>query len=165
MARHRGQRSLALFVRELSVLYVIVCLVCAVRDRRWTETGLWVVGLAGYAAFYLWHVQQVTALIGPLDHAAEGWLQLGGPVFLLRTAAFNGLLVVAPYWVAALVLVVGLVGLKGLPRPGLAVTLYLLLFLFYGRPENAYWGALYTPLVALGVVVAAGLARGARGAR
>ena len=31
------------------------------------------------------------------------------------------------------------------------VALYLLLFLFYGRPENDYWGAVYAPLVAIGL--------------
>ena len=32
----------------------------------------------------------------------------------------------------------------------MTAALYLLLFLFYGRPENEYWGALYAPLVAFG---------------
>ena len=107
--------------------------------------------------FYLWHWSQLSALIGPADHAAAAdWLQFGGLVFVLRTAAFNGVLLVAPYWVAAIVLVLGLVGLKDLPRAAVTVALYLLLFLVYGRPENEYWGALYAPLVALGLVWAPG---------
>jgi hypothetical protein len=151
---------LALFVRELAVLYVLVCLVLAIRERRWGETIAWVCVIATYAAFYLWHIAQLTALLGPADHVARvDWLQLGGPVFVLRTAAFNGILLAAPYWVAALVLVLGFVGLKQLPRAGITVSLYLLLFLFYGRPENEYWGALYAPLVALGLVFSPGALR------
>jgi len=152
---------LALFVRELAVIYVIVCLVLAIREKRWGETVAWLCVIAAYAAFYLWHVAQLTALLGPADHVARvDWLQLGGPVFVLRTAAFNGILLAAPYWVAALVLVLGLVGLKQLPRAGIAVSLYVLLFLFYGRPENDYWGALYAPMIALGLVWAPGALRG-----
>lgn len=151
---------LALFVRELAVIYLLVCLVLAVRERRWGETIAWLCTIAAYAAFYLWHVAQLTALLGPADHVARvDWLQLGGPVFVLRTAAFNGVLLAAPYWVAALVLIDGLVGLKQLPRAGITVSLFALLFLFYGRPENEYWGALYTPLVALGLVFAPGALR------
>lgn len=148
---------LALFVRELAVIYALVCLVMALRERRWAEVGAWLGGLAAYAAFYLWHWSQLSALIGPADHAAAAdWLQFGGLAFVLRTATFNGVLLVAPYWVAAIVLVLGVVGLKDQPRAAVTVALYLLLFLVYGRPENEYWGALYAPLIALGLVWAPG---------
>ena len=43
-------------------------------------------------------------------------------------------------------------GLSTMPRAFATVLLYLALYLFYGRPENEYWGAVYTPLVALGLV-------------
>ena len=151
---------LALFVRELAVIYALVCLATALRERRWSEVVAWLVGLAAYAGFYLWHWSQLSALIGPADHAAAtDWLQFGGLVFVLRTAAFNGVLLVAPYWVAAIFLVLGLLGLKDQPRAAVTVALYLLLFLVYGRPENEYWGALYAPLIALGLVWAPGTIR------
>jgi hypothetical protein len=149
----------ALFVRELAGIYVLVCLVCAVRDRHWREVGAWAVALAAYGCFYLWHWMQIAPLLGPGDHAAaSSWLQLGGLAFVLRTAEYNGVLLVLPYWVAAIVLVVGLVGLVRVPRPGMTVVIYLLLFLVYGRPENEYWGAMYAPLVALGVAFAPAVA-------
>jgi hypothetical protein len=144
---------LALFVRELAGLYALVCLVMAFRERRWPEVVAWALALAAYAVFYLWHWTQLAALIGPEDHAATAdWLQFGGPNFVLRTAAFNGILLVLPYWVAALALVAGLAGLTSMPRAFVTLVLYLLLFLVYGRPENNYWGALYAPLIALGLV-------------
>ncbi len=151
---------LALFVRELAAIYVLVCFAMALRERRWPEVGAWVVALAAYAGFYLWHVGQLAALLGAADHAASvDWLQFGGLGFVLRTASFNGVLLAAPYWVAVLVLVAGLAGLTQLPRAGLTVVLYLLLFVVYGRPENEYWGALYAPLLALGLVYAPGVLR------
>jgi hypothetical protein len=146
---------LALFVRELAGIYVLVCLGLALRERRWGEAAAWAVALVAYGALYLWHVQQAMALLGPADQVATvDWLQFGGVGFVLRTAAFNGVLMVLPHWAVALVLVVGLVGLKRLPRAAIATGLYLLLFLAYGRPENEYWGGLYAPLVAFGVVFA-----------
>lgn len=146
---------LALLVRELAGIYVVVCLCMAVRERRRQEIAAWLVALLAYAGFYAWHWIQLGALIGPQDHAAAtGWLQFGGPGFVLRTAAFSGILLVLPYWVAALALIVGLVGLTTMPRALATVVLFLLLFLIYGRPENNYWGALYAPLVALGLVAA-----------
>src|SRR3569833_1048392 len=69
---------LALFVRDLAVLYVLFCLVLALRERRWRETAAWIVALVAYAAFYAWHWSQLSALLGPADHAAAtGWLQFG----------------------------------------------------------------------------------------
>ena len=151
---------LALFVRELAVLYVLVCLVVALREGRWREAAAWIIATAAYGVFYFWHWSQLNALIGASDHAAAtGWLQFGGVTFLLRTAAFNGVLLALPYWAAAVALVVGLVGLRAMPRAILTVVLCLLLFLFYGRPENEYWGAIYAPLIALGLVFAPGTLR------
>jgi hypothetical protein len=150
-----GVAVLALFVRELSGVYAVVCLVIALRERRWPEVIAWLLALLAYVVFYFWHWSQLSALLGPEDHAAAtGWLQFGGLVFVLRTAAFNGVLLALPYWVAALVLVAGLVGLTRTPRAFATVVLYVLLFLFYGRPENNYWGALYAPLIAVGLASA-----------
>lgn len=145
----------ALFVRELAIVYVFVCLIDAMRRRDRREVIALLLVLAAYGAFYQWHMQEVGALLGPADHAAAaGWLQLGGLAFVLRTAAFNGVLLVLPYWVAGIALVLGLAGLTKVPRAGWTVLLYLLLFLIYGRPENNYWGGMYAPLVALGVAFA-----------
>lgn len=152
---------LALFVRELAVLYVLVCLIMSLRERRWAEAIAWVIALAAYAGFYAWHWAQLSALIGPADHAAAtDWLQFGGLTFVLRTAAFNGVLLALPYGFAAVALVLGLLGLKDLPRSALTVVLYLLLFLVYGRPQNEYWGAVYAPLITLGLVLVPGVISG-----
>src|SRR5690606_20126060 len=46
---------LALFVRELAGVYVLVCLVLALRERRWREAAAWAVGMSLYAGFFAWH--------------------------------------------------------------------------------------------------------------
>ncbi|WP_421758959.1 hypothetical protein [Devosia sp.] len=145
----------ALFLRELAAPYVVVCAVLALRDRRWRELALWGVGLVAYAGYFGWHWSMVAAQLGPMDKAyAEGWLQFGGLGFLLKAAGFNGLLSLAPSWLAALLLPLGLFGLIAWPRGGraaLTLAAYVLLFAVVGKPFNGYWGALFTPLMMLGV--------------
>ncbi|HVZ15103.1 MAG TPA: hypothetical protein VG894_11635, partial [Bauldia sp.] len=85
-----------------------------------------------------------------------GWLQFGGLPFVLRTAAFNGLLAFAPEWVSAILLPLAAIGLIAWPggegrRVAATVTAYLVLFLFVGKAFDDYWGALYTPLLMLGL--------------
>ena len=145
----------ALFLRELAAPYVVVCAVLALSERRWREAAAWGFGLAAYAGYFGWHWWMVTLQLGPMDRAyGEGWLQFGGLGFLLKAAGFNGLLSLAPGWVAALLLPAGLLGLAAWPKDGraaLTVVTYVLLFAAVGKPFNGYWGALFTPVMMLGL--------------
>jgi hypothetical protein len=81
-------------------------------------------------------------------------LQFGGLGFDLGTATFNGLFLLLPVWVTALYLplaLLGLVGGKSSGRMGATVLSFLVLFACVGKPDNLYWGSLYTPLLALGL--------------
>ena len=76
---------LALFVRELAVIYAVVCLATgaarAAMGRGWRVAGR---ARRLCRIYYLWHWSQPSALIGPADHAAASdWLQFGGLVFVL----------------------------------------------------------------------------------
>lgn len=145
----------ALFLRELAAPYVVVCAVLALKDRRWSEVALWGAGLVVYAGYFGWHWSMAAAQLGPMDKAyAEGWLQFGGLGFLLKAAGFNGLLSLAPSWLAAVLLPLGLFGLIAWQRDeraALTGAAYVLLFAVVGKPFNAYWGALFTPVMMLGV--------------
>ncbi len=176
-----GAAVLALFIRELAAPYVLVCAALAWRDRRYGEMWGWLVALLAYAAYYFWHAQMVWAQLGPDDFAQPGgWLRFGGALFVLSTAAFNGIMTALPMWLTAVTLPLALLGLLAWPgtagrRIALAVFAYLVLFAVFGAPLNAYWGALYTPLLTLGLpwaapalrdlfrVLAAGRLTGARG--
>lgn len=150
-----GAALLALLTREIATPYVVVCLVLALRERRWAEIGAWAIGLVGFAIYYGWHALTVLSLIGPSDRAyPEGWLQFGGLGFDLGTATFNGLFLLLPVWVTALYLPLGLLGLVGdrsSARMAASVLGFLVLFACVGKPDNLYWGSLYTPLLALGL--------------
>jgi hypothetical protein len=146
----------ALFMRELAAPYVVICVALAWRERRHAELGAWLTGLAAFAAFFAFHYLSVQAQLGPLDPAdRQGWVQFGGPGFILGTASFNGLLTLAPIWVTAILLPPFLLGLFAWQGPGsargqLTVAAYLVSFMVVGKPFNGYWGALYMPTLMLG---------------
>jgi len=145
----------ALFLRELAGPYLLLCLAYALWQRRAWEVAVGVAGLVVFA-IYLWlHAQAVAAQLGPADiHDTGGWLAFGGLRFVLTTANFDGMFMMAPLWVTALVLPLGLFGLFAFPagiRMGLMVAGYVVLFVFVGRLFNDYWGAIYTPPLAIGL--------------
>jgi len=145
----------ALFLRELAAPYVVIAAILALRERRWSEVAGWTAGAIAYAAYFGWHWWQVTQQLGPTDRAdPESWLQFGGIAFVLKTVGFNGLWSLGPEWLAAIFLPLGLLGLwawRGGTLALAAVVAYAVLFAAVGKPFNSYWGAVYTPLLMLGV--------------
>ncbi len=149
----------ALFCRELVAPAVLVFICLAWRAQRRQELIAWSVGLAAFAVYFAWHAASVHAQLGPNDTAyASGWVQFGGLDFILSTAAFNGLVMTSPLWQTAVLLPLVLLGLAGWRgamgrRVALTVAAYLVVFAIVGKPFNDYWGALYTPLLMLGVAL------------
>ncbi|MBL8593127.1 MAG: hypothetical protein JNK01_10605 [Devosia sp.] len=146
---------LALFLRELAAPYVVVAIVLAARERRWGEVGAWALGLVAYAVYFGWHWWMVSQQLGPMDRAyGDGWLQFGGLGFIFATAGFNGLWSLGPVWLPAILLPIGLLGLWAWPKGTLAlatVVVFVVLFAAVGKPFNYYWGALYAPVLMLGL--------------
>lgn len=147
----------ALLIRELAGIYILVCLYLAWRNRRWSELVAWFALLCAYGVYFAVHYSAVHLHIGPGDPAyPDGWLQFGGLGFLIATAAFNGFFMILPGWVNALLLPLALLGLSAWPgrngaHAGLMVGAALCVFAVLGKPFNTYWGALYTPLLTMGL--------------
>jgi hypothetical protein len=148
----------ALALRELALPYVVVCIFLACRERRWREVGAWAIGLALWAAFLAWHAWQVQQhLTGGERAETEGWVQFGGPAFVVHTSQMNVWLFRLPAWVALVYLILSLTGLACWRGPqsvrvGLTVALYLVAFIVVGKSFNAYWGLLYVALLPFGLV-------------
>jgi hypothetical protein len=146
----------ALFIRELAGIYVVVCLIWAVCERRWREVAAWVAGLALYAAFYAWHFHQAMAHVGAGDRAqGVSWVQFGGAAFLVSIAQMNAFLLLLPQWVTAIYISLAMFGFAfsktpTLLRAGVTTCAFLLFFAFVGQPINQYWGSLIAPLLCLG---------------
>lgn len=144
----------ALFLRELAAPYVLVCVLLTIRERDWQKFVAYAASLALYAAYFGWHWWTVSNQLGPMDRAYdEGWIAFGGLDFMLATAGFNGLWALGPNWLPAVLLPLGLLGLWAWPkgRALAAVAVYLAAFLVIGKPFNVYWGAVYTPVLMLGL--------------
>lgn len=150
--------ALALWVRELAILYAVICLGFAIRDRRWREVVAWGAMLALFLLYFGWHAHMAMSTVAPGDPGyRDGWLQFQGVGFDIATAHFNGLLMLLPFWASALLLVLSVLGLLAWPgqaaeRVLLVVLAYLAAFAIVGKPVNAYWGGLYTPLLGFGLV-------------
>ncbi|UVO39412.1 hypothetical protein KUL72_14175 [Bradyrhizobium arachidis] len=145
----------ALFIRELAAPYVVLCIAFAIYQKNTRELVGLALGLAGYFAYLLLHWIRVAHQLGANERTySEGWIQFGGVRFILQTAHFNGIFLLLPLWLTALILPAPLTGLfawlSGL-RAALTVTTYLCFFAVAGKPFNYYWGALYAPVLILGL--------------
>lgn len=147
----------AVFVRDLAGPYCAFAWCYAVWRREWKEAAMWSVGLAAYAAFFAWHVMQVTALQTPDAIAHEqGWLRFGGLAFLVSITQMNGFLLTQPQWLSAIYLPLALLGFASWQseigrRATLATLTFVVLFAAVGQPINQYWGSLIAPLLCLGI--------------
>lgn len=149
---------LALFFRELALPFCLLALSLAAWQRRRGEVIGWAAGLALYGAYFAFHVHEVSHwMAGVIATQAGGWVRFGGPAFVIGTTQMNVLLIYAPAWLAAALLPLSLLGLAGWRgetgwRLSLTAAVYLSAFAVVGMPNNAYWGLLITPLLALGWV-------------
>jgi hypothetical protein len=145
----------ALFFRELAVPYCLIALVLAWREERLTEVIAWLFGFILYGGYMMFHLHAVSSQIMPQDRAPAGWVQFGGPAFLLLTCRMNAYLFNAPLWLSAVYLPVALLGLaawRGVIgiRLGVTAGAYVVAFAVVGQPFNDYWGLMYAPLLAFG---------------
>jgi hypothetical protein len=159
----RGWRSvsitsglMALFIRELTLPFIMVMLILSYIERRRSEAVVWLMGVVVFAGALLIHWSIVTDLIKEGDRALEGgWIAFGGWRFVLSTAQMHPYLFLGPPWITAIVLPLVLLGLAGWRdkfwlRVTLTVHVYVISFLIVGKPFNRYWGFMYTNILLLG---------------
>ncbi len=162
----------ALFIRELAAPYCLVCVLFALRERKWSELRVWLAGAISYAAFYTWHLTEVLPLIDSAARShSSGWVQLGGAAFMISLVQMNVYLLLLPQWVSALYLALALLGFASMERgwgsqAAWTACLYTIAFGVVGQPFNQYWGAAIAPLfcfgAAQGIAALADLFRAAR---
>jgi len=145
----------AALVRELAAPYLLVMAATALLGQRRREAAAWALALAAFAAALAWHASMVDALVLPADHAGGGWLKLSGWPFVLHMAQWNAVLAASPAWLAALTVPAALAGAANWTtslgrRLAAVLVTYVLAFAVIGRPENFYWGLVFTPLLPLG---------------
>jgi hypothetical protein len=149
----------ACFVRELALPFIWAMAAFALWERRWREAAAWMAGMAVFLAPFAYHLWLASDLHRPGDIVSSGWLYLGGWNFVVETARKNLLLFYCPTWLVAAAIVLSVIGLAGwrdrwISRVALVTGGYLAAFLFVGRPDNQYWGYIYSPLLPLGWALA-----------
>ncbi len=149
----------AALIRELALPYLAVMAAAALIERRRPEAGAFA-GALGVALIALaWHAHAVDALVSPTDLASPGWVKFGGWPFLMATAKWNLAVILGGAAAAAVIVPLSLTGAAG-RGDGLGLRLATLLigytigFMVIGRPENAYWGLVTAPLIAVGLCLA-----------
>lgn len=150
---------LALFFRELALLYCLLALLLAVWQQRRAEVVAWIVGLALYGIYLAWHGYQVAERLTSADRVhPDGWMQFGGLRFVIGTCHMNVLLINLPAWMTALCLPLSLLGWAGWRSPtglrgGLTLAGYVTAFLVVGNPAfNCYWGLMFAPHFIFGLL-------------
>jgi hypothetical protein len=149
----------AVLFRETAIVYPATMVVLALAQRRRAEIVGWVTGGAVWVAFYAWHLGQVAAAQVPDPKAAPSWVAFGGWPFIVSSVRFGTALGLGPYWLAALLVPLALVGWLfargqlGL-RVGLTAVAFSAAFLVVGRSINLYWGLLYAGALLPGLAFA-----------
>jgi hypothetical protein len=150
---------LAALIRELAMPYLIVMILVGLMERRRTEVIAFSVALVITLGALALHGHAVTSLVTALDRPSPGWVNLGGWQFVLATARWNLIVMLAGSWTAAAVVPLALLGAgawndgAGL-RLAILLTGYTLGFMVIGRPENNYWGLITAPLLSVGLYFA-----------
>lgn len=148
----------ALFIRELVLPFVAVMFLASLADRNRKEAIAWLLGVLAFLSMLAFHSKQVHALThsnANLNFAQ--WLALSGWDYVLATIQVQPFLFIFPSWCTAVLAPFALLGFLAWRdalgrRMGLTIAAYILIFLFVGRNNNAYWGLLYCNLVPLGLL-------------
>jgi len=142
----------ALAIRELALLYVVIMLVFAIRERRIKESLVWAMGIIAFAAFLAIHAVIVSKHVGTSDPSDPSWVRLAGWAHTVACANWM-FLSVTPYWLGGAALVLAIFGAvcSGERRLAAVVILYCAAFAVVGKPFNDYWGLMYSPLLAVGL--------------
>lgn len=165
---------MAALIRETAVLALAVMAAAAWVEGERREAFGWAAAIAIVAlalAFHAWGVSQV---VGPLDQASPGWSGLLGPGFFIHSVRAATALVLAPEWLAAVLVVLALLGWCACRDPlalrvlGVILSYAAVLSLF-ARVDTFYWVLLVAPLMLVGLAFAPDalrdLLRQARGTR
>lgn len=149
---------IALFLRELSLPFVVVMMTLSCLEGRRKETLIWLAGIAAFGVELFIHWSIVSKLITVNDKVLQGgWIVFGGWPFVLTTAQMHPFLLISPSWVTAIILPPALLGLAGWRgasgiRIASTVGIYVLAFLIVGRSFNIYWGLMYALVMPLGLL-------------
>jgi hypothetical protein len=142
--------ALALAIRELALPFLLLLAALALWRRAWRELAAWLVLIALFALGLAWHLHTVGHYLLASDRPSPPWLAFRGLAGWTGNIVDSSVLHLLPYWLAAPLALLPLVGWAGWKSPaGRFFTLlfagYGLLFMIAGRANNFYWALVVTP--------------------
>ena len=146
----------AVVFREFALLYCVLMAVIAGRNRHLRELVGWIVVIAIFAGFLVFHILQVKHYQDVPDVAdTSHWLELNGLPAIIGMTQMNGFLLLLPQWVSAIYLASSILGFVDWRsslgnRMSLTVGAFLLVFMIVGKDVNQYWGVMFAPLLCFG---------------
>lgn len=149
--------ALALAIREHVLPFVLLMGAMAAWRGAWKEAGAWAALVALFAVFYAWHLHLIALQTVPTDKMGPSWLALRGLGGFLSNTVLSSNLRFLPHQIAGPLTILMIFGWASW-RTSAGVTGlllfsgYALLFSIAGRNDNFYWGAVITPVMALGLV-------------
>lgn len=147
---------IAVMIRETAILFPISMGIIALIERDFKRAAwLILLGLT-CAAFWFAHAVAATTILLPSDPASPGWIAMGGVPMVLAASKWNLLTSQLEGVWLALAFSVFALSLATVKRVELRIAaLYVALFsfalLWFGRPDNDYWGIMFSPFIALGL--------------
>lgn len=138
---------MAMLIRETAALVPMVFGGIALIEGRRREAVGWAATLAVLAIAVAFHAMAWARVVDPADPASQGWLELLGPGFYVKTMTLVTALAVFPVWLGAPLVVLALFGWTalrdaiGLRAIGVFAAYILLLSLFC-RTDTFYWAML-----------------------
>lgn len=150
---------IAMLIRETAALYVAVMCAAAWRDGQRREAAGWAATAAILAIVVVLHARAVAGVVTPLDPASPGWIGMLGPGFFVTILSVATVLMLAPLWLATILVALSLVGWAAWRDPlaerALATFVaYGVLLSLFGRPDTFYWGLMVAPPFLIGLAFA-----------
>jgi len=164
--------ALAVLIRETVLPMILVMAVLALIERQRREALAWAAVTLLFVLAMMAHAQMVATVVRPDDLASPGWSAMLGPRFALGAMAMVSSVTAVPAALAAVILILSLVGWLAVActwalRAGLLLLGYGTMLALFARADTFYWALLVAPLSLTGLIFVpralAVLVRAARG--
>ncbi|VWX49647.1 DUF2079 domain-containing protein [Novosphingobium sp. 9U] len=151
--------ALALFIREHSLPFVLLMGAFALWRREWREAAAWGVLVTVFLGVLAWHLSLIAPQVLPSDPQGPSWWAFRGLSGWLGNVGGSSNLRLLPHWLAGPLVILTTLGWAGWRTPaglfGFLIAIgYGVLFMFAGRWDNFYWGAMVAPMLTAGLAFA-----------
>jgi hypothetical protein len=146
----------ALMVRELALPMILAMGALALLEKRWREAAGWAAIVALFGIYLAAHAFWVSQVVLPGDQASQGWSQMLGAKFALKSIAKVTWGIRMPYPIVSALLILSLFGWASV-RSGWALRAFLLLLGYgamlalFARADTFYWALIAAPLSFVGL--------------